>query len=105
MRKKLNRRRRSRQFFYWSIIISPLIQFAIFYIYVNFNSFIMAFQRYEANVDTMGYTVEFAGMENFKMAWERLITNAFMIKNSLIMYAFGLLFGTDAFNYIFLLSL
>lgn len=94
MRKKLNRRRRSRQFFYWSIIILPLIQFAIFYIYVNFNSFIMAFQRYEANVDTMGYTVEFAGMENFKMAWERLITNAFMIKNSLIMYAFGLLFGT-----------
>ncbi len=94
MDKRRNKRMFSRQLFYLAIIILPVIQFAIFYIYVNFNSFVMAFQKYEANIDTLGYTVNFAGTENFKKAFEILEKNAFMIKNSLIMYAFNLCFGT-----------
>ncbi|MBE5751157.1 MAG: sugar ABC transporter permease [Clostridiales bacterium] len=94
MKKKINQRLLSRQLFYLAIILLPVIQFAIFYIYVNLNSFTMAFQKYEANVDTTGYTVTFAKMENFKEAWEILQKNSFMIRNSLVMYAFGLLFGT-----------
>jgi len=94
MDKRRNKRMFSRQLFYLAIILLPVIQFAIFYIYVNFNSFVMAFQKYEANIDTLGYTVNFAGTENFKKAFEILEKNAFMIKNSLIMYAFNLCFGT-----------
>jgi len=94
MNKRRNKRMFSRQLFYLAIILLPVIQFAIFYIYVNFNSFVMAFQKYEANIDTLGYTVKFAGTENFKKAFEILEKNAFMIKNSLIMYAFNLCFGT-----------
>jgi len=94
MDKRRNKRMFSRQLFYLAIILLPVIQFAIFYIYVNFNSFVMAFQKYEANIDTLGYTVKFAGTENFKKAFEILEKNAFMIKNSLIMYAFNLCFGT-----------
>jgi multiple sugar transport system permease protein len=60
----------------------------------------MAFQLYEPNVDTLGYTVSFAGWANFEKAIEILTENAYMITNSLTMYAFGLLFGTT-FSIIF----
>lgn len=100
MNKNVRKRTLSRQLFYLAVILLPLIQFAIFYIYVNFNSFAMAFQLYEPNVDTLGYTVSFAGWENFEKAIEILTENAYMITNSLTMYAFGLLFGTT-FSIIF----
>ena len=100
MNKNVRKRTLSRQLFYLAVILLPLIQFAIFYIYVNFNSFTMAFQLYEPNVDTLGYTVSFAGWANFEKAIEILTENAYMITNSLTMYAFGLLFGTT-FSIIF----
>ena len=55
--------------FYSLLMIWPLLQFAVFYIYVNFNSFLMAFQipRYDGSgaIDW--------GFQNFTMFWEELV--------------------------------
>jgi ABC-type sugar transport system permease subunit len=53
---------------------------------VNFNSFILAFQKYTANEGSLGYTVTFAGFEQFKSAWEIVKNSSYMLKNSLLMF-------------------
>ena len=42
-RLKLN----NKKIFYYSLMIFPLLQFCIFYIGVNFQSILLAFQKYE----------------------------------------------------------
>lgn len=48
-----------------SILIIPAISFFVFYVYVNANSFVLAFQR----VNEFG-KMEFAGLENFKTLFD-----------------------------------
>ena len=50
--------------FYSALIALPLLQIAIFYFYVNFNSFLMAFQKYTFKD---GFT--WNGWTNFKNIW------------------------------------
>lgn len=84
-----NSKRQLHRFLFWlSIVVLPLIQFCVFYVYVNFNMIIMAFQRFEAKTDALGYVVNFAGIENFKTAWQFLRDNFYMIKNSLVYFVF-----------------
>lgn len=56
--------------FYWSMFSLPLLQFLIFYIGVNFNSILMAFQNIYIERDYANggvkYITEFAGLETFK---------------------------------------
>ncbi len=54
--------KRSEYVFYWSLILLPFLQFIVFYVIVNLNSFKLAFQEY--NGQTFEYT--FAGFKNFK---------------------------------------
>lgn len=56
--------------FYWSMFSLPLIQFLIFYVGVNFNSILMAFQdiyieRDYAN-NGVKYVTKFVGLDTFK---------------------------------------
>ena len=51
--------------FYLSIVTVPLIQFCIFYVGVNFNSIVMAFQSYDFATNTFYWN----NFENFKMAF------------------------------------
>lgn len=90
--KRTNYRLRNRLIFYSLGIAIPVIQFCVFYIYVNFNSFLLAFQKYIPNKKGLGYTIEFAGFENFKSAFQILKENAFAIKNSLIFFVLSTLF-------------
>ena len=63
------------------ILAVPVICFLIFYVAVNFNSIIMAFQSY----DTATSTFYFNGLVNFKEFFERLSTSSqlkYAIKNS-----------------------
>ncbi len=71
----------------------PIVQFLIFYIYVNFNSILMAFQEYSANLDGLGYIVKFAGFANFEKAGAVIFSEygASMVKNSLVLYACNLI--------------
>ena len=87
--KKLQSRSTKRLLFYILIMFLPILQFCIFYIYINANSFILAFTEYA------DLTAEptFAGFDNFKVAFERLQESGFMFKNSIIFYLVNLFLG------------
>lgn len=80
--------KRNRNIFYWSMLALPLIQFVIFYIVVNFNSILMAFQEY--NTFTFENTWN---LNNFKYwfgdAW--LAKLGFCLRNSLLYFGITLL--------------
>lgn len=89
--------------FYILLISLPLLQYAIFYIYVNINSFILAFTK----TDAITGVTTFAGLDNFKEVFTKFFTSeesyqfGIRFKNSIIVYsaslvlhlAFSLLFG------------
>ncbi len=93
-KKKLVSLQSQRKIFYITMFALPSIQFAIFYIYVNFNSIIFAFQSYTPNLNGLGYDVKFAFFDNFKTAWDKIMSadGWDMILNSLQLYAWNLLF-------------
>lgn len=76
-----------------AVIALPVLQFLIFWVYVNFNSILMAFRTYVANADGNGYTVTFAGFANIASAAKVFAENIYMLKNSLILYAVQLFIG------------
>lgn len=69
--------------FYASIVALPLLQFIVFYVVVNFNSFLMAFQSYENSAGTavIGYT-----WDNFAYFFDKTVLPDLWlcIKNSLL---------------------
>ncbi len=73
-----------------SLIIVPLLQFAIFYLYVNFNSFVMAFQTIEE-----GETV--FSLDNFRMLFDELGDSAstamVSLRNTGIFFVQGFITG------------
>lgn len=50
---------RRRLLFVWGMLLLPLIQFAIFYVFVNFNSIILSFQTKTGNFTTIHYKMFF----------------------------------------------
>ena len=79
--------------FYILLIAIPLAQFCIFYIYVNFNSVLLAFKRFDYDTGLYRYV----GVENFARVFRDFASSELVsasVKNSLIAYAVGLLFGT-----------
>ncbi|MBQ7912460.1 MAG: sugar ABC transporter permease [Clostridia bacterium] len=91
--KRINYRKRSRLIFYTLGMLLPLLQFCVFYIYTNLNSFILAFSSYEARIGAIGYDVKFAGFSNFLAAFKTIGNNMQMIENSLILFVFSTLLG------------
>ena len=92
----INQRKRNRIIFYTCLITLPLLQFAIFYVYVNINSIILAFQKYVVNKETNRGAYEWYGFGNFKnvfykFAHEEILPQAF--KNTLICFAITILVG------------
>jgi len=85
-------KRRSRLIFYCCGLALPLLQFAIFYIYINFNSFVLAFQKYDYDKGYIMY-----GAKNFIKLFNDFKTDPmflFATKNSLLIFVIGFLFGT-----------
>ena len=82
----INERRKKQLRFYICLIVIPVIQFCIFYVYANMNSFILAFQKYGITEGALGFDVQFAGWQNFKSAFDVLKTSGFRIKFSLEMF-------------------
>lgn len=83
---RTNARLRKKLIFYICLVLIPSVQFAIFYIYVNFNSFVLAFQKYVALDGSLGYDIEFAVFENFKEAFSILFTDTYYLTNSLLWF-------------------
>ncbi len=92
-KKRLNERRRKQLIFYTCMLIIPVVQFCIFYVYVNFNSFILAFQEYSIKEGTLGFDIKFAGIRNFKTAFDILKTSGFRIAISLEMFFWHTVIG------------
>ncbi|HCH74530.1 MAG TPA: hypothetical protein DEV87_05040 [Clostridiales bacterium] len=80
--------------FYIGFMILPLLQLAIFYFVVNFNSFALAFQRFDVNTGNFTWS----GFDNFKQLFFNLSLEGdplrIATRNSLVLYACGLLVGT-----------
>lgn len=85
---------KSKKIFYWGMMALPLLQFALFYFYVNFSSVLMAFQEYSPNEGELGYAVRFVWFTNFETAWQTIVNSAWRIKNSLTLYFFQLVIVT-----------
>ena len=86
----MSKKKRNDLLFYMCLVVIPFAQFCIFYVGVNFNSILLAFQRYENG----GYI--FDGLRNFKRIFSELTGSSTLLtafKNSVILYAAGLLLG------------
>ncbi|MBQ8294860.1 MAG: sugar ABC transporter permease [Clostridia bacterium] len=85
------KKRRQDLLFYIAFMAFPVIQFIVFYVVKNFNSFVLAFQGYDA---FQGYY--FNGLENFKKVFYDIAHEYYFktgIRNSLIHYGIGLVIG------------
>ena len=93
-KKKHGHRKNRRQLtFYVLMLIWPMLQFAVFYIGVNLNSFLLAFQRFDQSTSTFKWT----GLDNFKRIWLELTqynTVKTAVTNSLIVWFFTIFLGT-----------
>lgn len=84
--------RRDGIIFYSLMMLFPVVQFAIFYIGVNFNSFLMAFQRIDIAENTITWT-----FQNFQQIWLELTEQNTLLqvsRVSLLSYALLLVIGT-----------
>ena len=90
--KKFNRSKRIELIFYIFMLAYPVVQFCIFYLGVNFNSILLAFQKIDVANNKVSWT-----FDNFKNAIYniRLTDNwPIMIKNSVKSYFLCLVIGT-----------
>ena len=79
--------------FYIAMFAFPVIQFCVFYIAVNFNSILLAFQ----NVDILSGQVTWAKFNNFKQVISDMLnmyTVKVATKNSIIVYILTVLIST-----------
>lgn len=75
-KKKKKKRDKAGTIFFATMIALPLLQFIIFYIVVNFNSIVLAFQKY--SISDTGYVLEFAGFENFTKIFHEWATTPWL---------------------------
>ena len=94
-RAKLSLRRRKECLFYTSVLAFPVIQFLIGYVATNFNSFLLAFEKYDYSDGVQNAKIIFAGTDNFKAAFQLFSTEEFitMFRNSSLFYLFSTLLG------------
>ena len=79
--------------FYSLLIALPLLQVVIFYFYVNFNSILMSFQRYDTLKNKFIWDAGF----NFSRFWKELTTTSILtdaFKNSLKVWLYTSVLGT-----------
>lgn len=92
--KRINYRKRNRSLFFAAIVALPVLQFCICYIYVNINSFILAFQNYAPPIgDELGFDITFAGFDNFKEALTLMSKRIHYLKNSLQLFFWTTIIG------------
>lgn len=84
----------NKKIFYYSLMIYPLLQFCIFYIGVNFQSILMAFQKYEDNkfvflkenfLGNFKDIIDHFGIKDNTVLWA--------FQNSIILWIFSIIFG------------
>lgn len=76
-------RRQKRNIYYFCIMALPILQFIIFYIYVNLESISMAFSKYTVALGGYKQTLT---LENFAEAFKLLQRRPALFKNSFILF-------------------
>ena len=79
--------------FYWLVMALPLLQFIFGYLYVNFNSFALAFRRFDYGVG--GYV--FNGFGNFRQFIDNFYSQKYLMAsvwNSLEIFVLVIVFGS-----------
>ena len=90
-KKTLNKRQKD-AIFVACLVTLPLIHYAIFYVFANFNSILLAFQRYD---DTFGYV--WNGLGNFERLMREFVNLGYLgncLGNSLLYYVIHTVVGT-----------
>ena len=84
--------------FYIVCLALPVLQFLIFYVGVNLQSFLLAFQKYDGKTASFYFDVQDLWVNFKKVYYELTETNILLIslKNSLILWAATSLIGTVA---------
>ena len=63
--KRMLKRETKRKIFFYSCILLPMLQFLLFYVYVNLDMIAMTFRVYEPIEGQLSYAQRFAGFDNF----------------------------------------
>lgn len=89
---QLNKKRKnSRQalIFIWGSLAIPIVHFLVFWLYVNFDSLLLAFRTFEGGKQVFS-------LQNFRDVFARMSTDtgdlSIAIKNTFIFFGFGLIF-------------
>ena len=96
-RKKWGRRDVKDMVFVAILSVLPMLQFLIFYVYVNINSVVMAFQTYKSDPVSGSGGYVWYGMRNFVRAWKEFAHDKVLLialKNSAITFVTGIAVGT-----------
>lgn len=98
---KLSAKAKGDRIFYWCILIFPIIQFTIFYLYVNLDSFVMVFQKYNVELKTYSFDTNdlFVNFNRFFTAFTESDEVLVSMFRSFILYLFGLFIGTPIVLY------
>ncbi len=92
MKNTLSSAKKQRLIFYVSIAVLPVLQFCIFYIYLNFRSFAMAFQTFDSKLGQFVFT----GFNQFTAVFDAFKTDVAMqasVGNSLELFLWTFVFG------------
>ena len=81
MKKRLTRKQR-KLFFVWGMLALPLLQWLIFFVYVNIDSILMAFQELDLNTGEVSWT--FNNFKRFFYEWRALDSMKTAVKNSIL---------------------
>ena len=93
VKKNLNRSKRNKNLFFYLMMALPLLQFCIFYIGVNVNSFILAFKEY----DYYTGAYQWVGFANFAAVFRDIANVSYLkiaFRNSVVLFAFNIAVGT-----------
>ncbi len=92
MSKTLSKKKLKDNLFVYSLIGYPLLLFIFFFVVVNFNSILLAFQEID------GKGTHFVGLKNFKTVFTEVFANGELLKysfvNSIKMYLIGFIIST-----------
>lgn len=97
--KSLGSKKKSRLIFYICGVAWPVIQFLVFYVFVNFNSILLSFRNFDIQT---GYS--FAGLDNFKNVFSEIVNQPYLktaFKNTFLLFgiSIGSMFVTLIMSY------
>lgn len=96
----INQKKRGDSIFYWCGLAWPIFQFIIFYLYVNVDSFVLAFQKYDTVTHTYNFSDPFYYFNRFFGEFKGSNVMVRGIFYNILNYLIGLGIGTPIVIYI-----